>query len=137
MPTYTFSGGGAAVGFNMPQWGAGEIIGIVASVFSSSHSSTQVTYSAGSEVLVAGGSFTGFDANGDPTGGTISSFTQSTARFGLPSMSIAASGFSLGVPTFVNWVVTGNADALHHFMFDGDGPCQYTRVVPLPPFKCR
>ncbi len=121
MPAYTFSGGNGVGGFDMLQWSAADIINIVASVFSSSRSATQVTYNDGfGEILVINGTFTGFDVNGDPTGGTVTSFQYTTSRFQSSAagpMTIAGTGLSISVPTLIGWIATGNAGALQSALF--------------------
>ena len=120
MTNFVFSGGDGTFGFNMLDWNAGDILTVVVSVLSSSHSSSQVTYSYSGDTLVAHGSLGGYNSFGDPTTGTVKSFTYTTPRFGDGSaMTVSASGFSLGVPTFYNWIFAGDALALHHFLFDG------------------
>ncbi|HCK84162.1 MAG TPA: hypothetical protein DHW63_06505, partial [Hyphomonadaceae bacterium] len=122
MATYTFSGGNGVGGFDTFLWTAADILNIVANTFSTSHSATQVTYNDGfGEILVINGTFTGFDASGDPTGGTVTSFSYTTSRFQFTAggpMTISGSGLSLSVPTLINWVATNNAAALQSALFD-------------------
>ncbi|MBC7768659.1 MAG: VCBS repeat-containing protein, partial [Phycisphaerales bacterium] len=121
MGTYVFSGGDGTVGFNMLDWSTADIVALVTSVLSSSRSSTQVTYalSGGSETVVVRGSLGGYDSFGDPTTGTVTSFTYTTSRFGPMPMSITGSGFSTPVSTLFNWMFTGDSLALHQFLFNG------------------
>lgn len=116
MAIVTFTG---ASGFDMRLWGAVDIIGIIQSNFSSSHSSTHVTYTVdANNILTAHGTFSNFNGDGDPTAGTATGFTHVTNRFGGP-MTATLSGVSLSVPTLLNWIQTGNDQALNTAMFGG------------------
>jgi hypothetical protein len=95
VPNFAFSGGSASGGFNMSLWNVGFLIGLLSNTFSSSRSATQVVYNAaGGDVLILNGTFTGFDANGDPTGGTLTSFQYTTSFFGSPATAMTVSGLS-------------------------------------------
>jgi|CXWL01.1.fsa_nt_gi Ca2+-binding RTX toxin-like protein len=122
MANYSFTGGNGVGGFDMFQWGAADIIGVVANTFSTSRSPTQVVYDTGlGEILIITGSFTGFDVNGDPTGGTVTGFQYTTSRFSATAggpMTISGSGLSLAVPTLIDWISTGNAAALQSALFN-------------------
>ncbi|HCK83287.1 MAG TPA: hypothetical protein DHW63_01815, partial [Hyphomonadaceae bacterium] len=127
MATYTLSGGNSVSGYNMGFFGgvAGDIINMVTNFFSTSHSATHVTYDDGQgTILTINGTFTGFDVNGDPTGGTATSFTYTTSGFqspppGVPT-TITGTGLSLDVPTLIGWITTNNTAALQSALFDGD-----------------
>src|SRR5262245_58747109 len=115
MATFTFSGG---TGFDMSLWTAGDIVGLVSTVFSSSHSSSQVTYADGNNTFILNGTFTAFDANNDPSAGTATSFQYTTPKTGVPT-TIFGSGFSLAVPSLINAILTGNTPAVQSALFDG------------------
>src|SRR5262245_15352172 len=103
----------------MRDWGAAQMATLVASVLSSSHSSTQVTYSNAGEVLQFRGSLGGYNQYGDPTTGSVTSFTYTTPQFGASTMSVVASNFVVSVQTLYTWIFTSNTSPFHHFLFDG------------------
>lgn len=116
MPTVTFSGGDGISGFDMRLWGAPNIIGIIQANFSSSHSSTQVTYTAGvNNYLIANGTFPTYDQFGDPTSGTVTSFVHVA-----DGMTATVSGLSISVPTLFTWILNGNDQPLQAALFAGD-----------------
>src|SRR5262245_55893099 len=89
-------------------------ISIVSSIFGTG-SASQVTYVNGFETLTIHGSFSNFNADGDPTSGTITSFDYTMQGSGT----ISVSGLSLSVPTVFGWIFTNNIGALNNAVFGG------------------
>ncbi|MGE0743279.1 MAG: calcium-binding protein, partial [Hyphomonadaceae bacterium] len=123
MPTFTIDGGAIGQpGFDMTIWGAGDVLGVISSVFSSSHSPTHVTYTvSATEILTINGNFPTFDGNGDPSSGTAHSFQYTSNRFGAGApLTITGTGFAIPVTSIINWAMTNNVAALQAAMFGGN-----------------
>lgn len=117
MATFTYTGG-----FTYEGWNVSLLMSILATVVSSSHSSTHVTYlDPVLGTLTANGTFSNFNADGDPQSGTVTGFTHTTvfgATGGVP-VTIAVTGLSISVPTLFTWVATNNYDAFETAVLGG------------------
>ena len=115
MPTITALNGGYIMAAPDPVQSA---MNLLVSVIGTGNT-TQRTYAGPFETLIIRGTFSNFDANGDPTAGTLTSFDHTT-NFGGGLKTISVTGLSLSVPTVFGWVQTNNIEALTTAVFGGD-----------------
>lgn len=84
----------------------------LASLTATTHTATKVVlHSAFGDYTLTGTGFSGFNANGIPTAGTLT---------GVAGPDITLSLFSVAFTTFWNWVQTNNAAAMQNALFSGD-----------------
>jgi len=121
MATITFAGTAGTNGINMAFDVSAIILGMLADLTSTNRTATSVTYPGSTATLVANGTFGAYDANGDPTSGTVTSFVYSVlAGPGTAAASMEVSGLAIAVPTLFGWALSGNAAALTAALFGGD-----------------
>ncbi|MGQ0532222.1 MAG: beta strand repeat-containing protein [Caulobacteraceae bacterium] len=125
MPTIVYSGGDASSGGFGGVWTVGFLLSLISDANTTvSGNATQVTYTnaltfGGTTTLVATGTFSNFDAFGDPQSGTVTGFTYTTYfAFGVP-VTMTVSGISISVPTLYSWVLSNNTAALETALFGG------------------
>lgn len=97
MAQVAFSTISGTPGFVMFGWPAADLIAMIRNIFSQSHSATHVTYQSGNEIITLRGNFPSYDANNDPTSGTITSIEVTTAAHGNGIMSATITGLSIQV----------------------------------------
>ncbi len=120
MTNVVFSGGNANAGFHMGLWNVGFMMGLVANIIGN-NTPTQLTYTDGTTVLVATGTFSNFDQFGDPQAGTVNSLQYTSDSFPPGALvTIAITGIALSVPTLFSWIATNNVAALQSALFDGN-----------------
>jgi Ca2+-binding RTX toxin-like protein len=101
----------------MTLWSVSDIINLIASTGTQvSGSSTQVTYTSGSTVMVAQGSFSNFDQFGDPQAGEVTSFSYTFTLFGTP-VTMTVTGLQIPVASINSWAATSNTAAMEQAIF--------------------
>ena len=93
-------------------WPAVDVVQMIQTIVSLTHSATQVMYKSGNEILTVNGNFPSFDANGDPTSGTITSIVHTTQNHSAGIMEATITGLNLQVAIVYPIIFSGNSNGL-------------------------